>query len=268
MNQAVYKTIVVEERGSVDWVTLNRPESLNALSRLMVRELGAYFQALYYRPECRVVVLRGAGRAFCAGADLKENSDDSAESSVHEALALQVAISDIVRAMRRCPQPIIALVQGAACGGGFSLALASDIRIGAETMKMNAAYTRIGLGGCDIGSSYFLPRLVGVSIAAELLLTGRFIHAERALQVNLVSEIVAEEQLEAAAGPYIDDLLQVSPLGLRLTKQGLNLAIDAPSLEAALALEDRQQVLMLQTGDHREALDAYAAKRAPQYRDK
>ena len=131
MNQAVYKTIVVEERGSVDWVTLNRPESLNALSRLMVRELGAYFQALYYRPECRVVVLRGAGRAFCAGADLKENSDDSAESSVHEALALQVAISDIVRAMRRCPQPIIALVQGAACGGGFSLALASDIRIGA-----------------------------------------------------------------------------------------------------------------------------------------
>jgi enoyl-CoA hydratase/carnithine racemase len=261
------QNIIIEERGPVDWVTLNRPDSLNALSRQMVRELGAYFQGLYTRPERRIVVLKAAGRAFCSGLDIKESPGVPEGMSINESLASQVAIRDIIRAMRQCPQPIIALVQGAACGGGFSLALAADFRIGGESMKMNAAYIRIGLGGCDIGSSYFLPRLVGVSVASELLLTGRFIHAERALRVNLVSEVVADDQLELAALPYIEDMLLATPLSLRMTKQALNMAVDASSLESVLVLEDRQQVLLGQTGDHREAVRAFAEKRRPVFTD-
>ena len=106
--------------------------------------------------------------------------------------------------MRRCPQPIVALVQGAASGGGFALALAADIRIASKSARMNCAFIKLGVGGCDIGSSYFLPRLVGVSVASELILTGRFIGAERALAVGFVSEVVEEGGLEAAAEPYID----------------------------------------------------------------
>ena len=267
MDKHEYQHILVEEKGEVDWLTLNRPEALNAMNMQLVRELSDYFQGLYHRPERRIVVLKAAGRAFCAGLDMAESPGVPQDMPVREPLAHQVAIRDIIRAMRQCPQPVIALVQGAACGGGMSLALASDIRIAGETMKMNAAYIRIGLGGCDIGSSYFLPRLVGVSVASELLLTGRFIHAERALRVNLVSEVVPDQQLEAAAMPYIEEMLGTSPLGLRLTKQALGLAIDAPGLDAALALEDRQQVLLGQTADHREAVQSFVEKRPPNYRD-
>ena len=263
-----YQHIIVEQQGEVDWLTLNRPDALNSLNMEMVRELTSYFQGLYYRHDRRIVVLRGAGRMFCAGLDLGENPGVVKDMPVQQPMGVQVAIRDIIRAMRLCPQPIIALVHGAACGGGFSLALASDIRIAGESMKMNAAYIRIGLGGCDIGSSYFLPRLVGVSVASELLLTGRFIHAERALRVNLVSEVVPDDQLAAAAAPYIEDMLGTSPMGLRMTKQALNVAIDASSLDAVLALEDRQQVLLGQTDDHQEAVQAFKGKRKPVYQDR
>ena len=265
MKQADYKHIIIEEQGQVDWLTLNRPDALNALNMQMVRELTHYFRELNYRHDRRIVVIKAAGRAFSAGLDMSENRGVPKDKSVQDTLFVQEAIRDIVRAMRQCPQPIISLVHGAACGGGFSIAMASDIRIAGESAKMNAAYIRIGLGGCDIGSSYFLPRLVGVSVASELLLTGRFIDADRALRVNLVSEVVADAELPAAAQSYIDDMLGTSPLGLRQTKQALNVAIDASSLDAVLALEDRQQVLIGQTDDHQEAVNAFMEKRSPTY---
>ena len=114
---------------------------------------------------------------------------------------------------------------------------------------MNCAFIKLGLGGCDIGTSYFLPRLVGVSVASELMLTGRFINAERALRVGLVSEVVADDKLEAAVTPYLDEMLTTSPLGLRLTKECLNMSVDVGSLEAAVAMEDRNQILCAQTRD-------------------
>ena len=127
--------------------------------------------------------------------------------------------------MRRCPQPIIALVQGAAAGGGFALALAADIRIATKNARMNCAFIKLGLGGCDIGTSYFLPRLVGVSVASELILTGRFIGADRALAVGLVSELVEDAAaLDAAAEPYVDAMMTASPVGLRLSKECLNMS--------------------------------------------
>lgn len=264
---ADYETILVEKEGQVDWLTLNRPDALNTLSATLVGELEAYFSALCDDPGVRVVVLKANGRAFCAGADLGGGGFDMklTPASVYD---VQKRIGNVYRAMRRCPQPIIALVHGAACGGGFSLALASDIRIAGESAKMNAAYIRAGLSACDMGCSYFLPRLVGTSVASELMLTGRFIHAERALRVNLVSEVVPDERLAEAAQPYIDDMLRTTPMGLRMTKDGINLNVDAQSLEAAMAVEDRQQTLAALSTDFREAQRAFFEKRAPIYEDK
>jgi enoyl-CoA hydratase/carnithine racemase len=169
--------------------------------------------------------------------------------------------------MRACPQPIIALVHGAACGGGLSLALAADVRYAAPNARLNAAYIRVGLGGCDMGAGYLLPRLVGLSNASEFLLSGRFIDAERALRMGLVSEIVAQDRLLDAGLELAQDMLKTAPMGLRLTKDALNAEIDAPSLEAALAIEDRQQVILLETEDHKEAVAAFLDKRAPVFRD-
>ena len=263
-----YKTLIVKKDGAVDRVTLNRPDALNAMNPELVDELQDYFGKLYTDHSVRVVVLKGAGRAFCAGLDLKDrsNRDDSGASGSPQAgLVSQRRISEIVMRMRRCPQPIISLVHGPACGGGFALALASDIRIAGASARMNAAFIRIGLSACDIGVSYFLPRLVGVSLASELMMTGRFIDAARAERVGLVSEVVPDEKLEEAAQPYIDEMLTTSPLGLRLTKECLNMSVDAGSLEAAIAMEDRNQILCAQTKDFREGISAFLGKRAPDY---
>jgi enoyl-CoA hydratase len=167
--------------------------------------------------------------------------------------------------MRRCPQPIVTCINGSAAGGGFALALASDIRIAAPDARMNAAFIRIGLSACDVGVSYFLPRMVGSSVAAEYMLTGRFIDAERAYQLGLVSKIVPTDQLEAEAKSYVDDLLHATPLGLRLTKEALNHAIDAQGLEAVIAMEDRNQILAGRDGDFAEGVAAFFEKRRPVY---
>ena len=260
--------LLVDSRDQVDWVTMNRPAASNAMNQSLIEALLGYFEGLRDNHAVRVVVLKANGRHFCAGADLASGSFDNESRTPHNVWRAQRQISDIYRAMRRCPQPIIALVQGAACGGGFSLALASDIRIAADTAKMNAAFIKIGLTGADMGSSYFLPRLVGTSVASELLMTGRFIHAQRALAVNLVSEVVPESELEAAAQRYIADMLRTSPMGLRLTKEAVNMAVDAGSLDAALAMEDRHQTLLMMTDDSVEAVMSFLEKREPNYRDR
>jgi enoyl-CoA hydratase/carnithine racemase len=261
-----YETITIEKRGQVDWLTLNRPDSLNAISLEMVGELNDYFGRLYNDGSVRIVVMRGAGRAFCAGLDIKQR-DERDENAVPfgGGFGFQGYLADVYIKMRRCPQPIIALVQGAACGGGFAFALASDVRIAGESMKMNAAFIRIGLSSCDMGVSYFLPRLLGVSVASELMLTGRFIHAQRALATGLVSEVVPDDQLEAAAESYVTDMLNASPMGLRMTKEGINMAVDAASLEAAMAIENRNQLMTSKSPNFTEGMRAFLEKRAPVY---
>lgn len=259
--------LLIEARGAVEIATLNRPDRLNALSEGLVDELNAYFGGLADRRDVRVVILRGAGRGFCAGLDIQEDRSSDA-TPVLRTLRTQTAIGNIYRKMRACPQPIIALGHGAACGGGLSLLLASDVRYATPDFRCNAAYIRIGLGGCDMASSYFLPRLVGASLAAEMILTGRFIDAQRALRAGLVSEIVAPDELLGRGLALADEMLATSPYGLRLSKQALNLNIDAQSLDAAMAIEDRQQVILSATEDHREALAAFLEKRAPEYRER
>ncbi|MET0369777.1 MAG: enoyl-CoA hydratase/isomerase family protein [Sphingobium sp.] len=261
-----YQTIHIEKRGPADWLTLNRPDALNAISVEMVGELNDYFGRLYNDGSVRLVVMRGAGRAFCAGLDIKQRDErDERDVPFGGGFGFQGFLADVYIKMRRCPQPIISLIHGAACGGGFAFALASDVRIAGESARMNAAFIKLGLSSCDMGVSYFLPRLLGVSIASELMLTGRFIHAPRALATGLVSEVVPDDRLEAAAQPYVDEMLNASPMGLRMTKEGLNLAVDAASLEAAMAIENRNQLMTSRSPNFAEGMKAFLEKRAPVY---
>lgn len=254
----------IAERDGTLWATLNRPERLNALDPALIDALSGLFTDLYWRQEIRTVVLRGEGPNFCAGLDLK-TVGVGGKMTVSEGLVVQRKVSQIAIAMRRCPQPIVCLIDGAASGGGFALALASDVRIATPTARMNAAFIRIGLSACDVGVSYFLPRMVGSSVAAELMLTGRFLHAARAEALGLVSKIVPADQLQAEAEALVEEMHATTPLGLRLTKEALGFAIDAGGLEAAIAMEDRNQVLAGQGEDIREGVRAFLEKRKPSY---
>jgi enoyl-CoA hydratase len=265
---ARYETLSLRRDGPVIWCTLNRPDALNALSRQLVNDLRAFYAELAEDVATRVVVLRGAGRAFCAGLDLKEGGTGEDDTgSVAGGLRGQRHISELALMMRRLPQVFVACVHGPACGGGFMLALASDLRIAGESARMNAAFIKLGLSGCDVGVSYLLPRLVGASVAAELILTGRFVHAERARELGLVSTVVPDDQLEAEAQRLVDDLLATSPLGLRLSKECLNASLDTGSMEAVVAMEDRNQILCAQTRDFREGIVAFLQKRKPSWKD-
>ena len=262
-----YDTLVIEKEGAIDWVTLNRPESLNSMSRVLMLELQHYFGQLYTNHDTRVVLLTGAGRGFCAGLDLKEDRSDEGGGPV-AGMRTQRRVSEIMMRMRRAPQPIISLINGPASGGGFGLALASDIRIATPQARMNAAFIRIGLSACDVGVSYFLPRLAGGSLASELLLTGDFIDADRALRSGLISDIVEPDELKPRGRAMAESILRNSPIGVRLTKECLTFSVDAPSLESVIAMEDRQQILISQAGDMKEGVAAFQEKRPPEYSDR
>ena len=238
-----YTTISVVREGAVDWLTLNRPERLNAIDATMVRELWDYFDALQSDYSRRVVVMRGAGNGFCAGLDLtwlQNNGANIPMGSTDDGPG--ASLGEIILKMRSCPQIIVALVHGAACGGGFNFALAADIRIAGRSARMNVAFIKLGLSGCELGTSYFLPRMLGSSVAAELMMTGRFIHADRALATGLVSEIVDDEDLEGAARALIVDLLAASPMGLRKTKEVMAHASEIEDLKTVIALEEHVQM--------------------------
>lgn len=262
-NCSDYETICIERRGAADWLTLNRPERLNALNQQMVDELHDYLARAAKDVAVRVIVMRGAGRAFCAGFDIQEATIGGLTEPM-EKIVHQRRYSGLIKAMIGCPQPIVALVQGAATGGGFSLALAADVRIAGHSARMNAAYIRVGFSGADMGSSYLLPRLVGLSTASELLLTGRFVDADRALRIGLVSEVVTDDSLESAGQALVDDMLATSPFGLMVTKEALKANIDN-NLDAAIALEDRHQILCSYGRDVEEGIRAFNEKRQPRF---
>ena len=263
-----YETLELRREGAVTWCTLNRPDALNAMNPQLVTDFRDFLTDLASDTTTRVVVLRGAGRAFCAGLDLKAGTGGEANGgTVSDGLRGQHRIAEISLMMRRLPQVFVACVHGPACGGGFMLALASDIRIAGESARMNAAFIRIGLSGCDVGVSYLLPRLVGSSVAAELILTGRFIGAERARELGLVSSVVPDDALEAEAQTLVDDLLATSPLGLRLSKECLNASLDMNSMDAVVSMEDRNQILCARTDDFKEGIRAFLQKRPPAYKD-
>ncbi len=210
-------------------------------------------------------MLRGAGRAFCAGLDMKAEGGTPLFAGSDAMMRSQREFSGLVMRMRRCPQPVIGLLHGHAAGGGFSIVLGCDVRIAAAGTKMNCAFIQIGLPGWETGASCHLPRLVGTSVAAELLYTGRFIDAERARRVGLVSEVVPADQLEAAGRALAEDMIATAPPGLRLSKECFWAAVDGNGLPSVVAMEDRDQVPTMANGDLAEGIQAFLEKRKPNY---
>ncbi len=260
-----YQTIDVRQDGAVDWLTLNRPERLNTLTARMVDELCDYFEGLKRDYGVRIVVMRGAGKAFCAGLDIKEHQTGRRMDEGRGALRPGPHLFDIVKLMRDCPQPIVALLHGPVCGGGMGMALAADIRIAGESMRMNDAFVALGRSGCELGVSYFLPRIVGLGVATELMYTGAFIGAARAREVGLVNKVAPDTAMEEAAREYLDAMLRTAPLGLRMTKQTLNTALRVNDLLAVIDLERQAQMICGAGPDFDEAMNAFLEKRAPRY---
>lgn len=260
-----YTTLTLERPADgVALVTLNRPERLNAITFTMFEEWRVLCEQVGADDSIRVLVVTGAGRAFCAGLDLADAAT-LADMTVPEMMRGQESWADATAGFHRLAKPVIAAVNGAAAGAGFSLALAADIRLAAPEARFNAAFVRIGLSGGDCGSSYFLPRLIGLARASEILLTGRFVDAAEAAAIGLVTAVVpAGELLEAAFG-LAEQIVANSPLGVALTKAVLAVNADAPSLAAALELENRNQVLVTRGADMAEALTAFREKRAPRF---
>jgi enoyl-CoA hydratase len=249
-------------------LTLNRPESLNAMTSEMVELLHNRLDEIAVNRNVRVVVLTGAGRGFCAGLDLGGYGTAPGyewNGAVEKGLAVQKHIASLIPHLRSLPQPVIAAVNGPASGGGFALVLGSDIRLAASSARFNAAFIRIGLSACDIGTSWLLPRLVGAARAQELMLTGRLFDASEALNMGLVTSVMAEGDLLDAAYAKAQEVMLNTPLGVALTKEGMWSALEIPGLQAAIDMENRQQIMASFSDDARETRRARLEKRPPNY---
>jgi enoyl-CoA hydratase len=257
-------TVTIDKvRKEIALVTLDRPDRLNAMSHELVADLHGALDEVGADRDCRVAILTGAGRGFCAGLDLKgAGAPAEAEGLGRAAAGLtgQQHIARLVPKLRALRQPVIA------AGGGLALALASDIRIAAASARFNVAFVRIGLSGCDIGVSWLLPRLVGFSRAAELMLTGRIIDADEADRIGLVLKVVPDGQVVDAALETADLIARNSPFGVWMTKEVMWSNLEVGSLQAGIDLENRTQILTSFTDDMREAMTAFLQKRDPEFR--
>lgn len=259
-----YEHLIIDKRGAADWVTLNRPAQLNTLNPRLLRELNDYFAGLERDYAVRVVVLRGAGRMFCAGLDIKASSGATIGTDADAMLRNQREFSGLVMRMRRCPQPIIGLLHGHAAGGGFSIALGCDVRIAAEGTKMNCAFIKIGLSGCEMGASYHLPRLVGTSVAAELLYTGRFMSAEEGERWGFFNRLVTPESLQLEALALARAIADGPTVAHGVTKACLH-AEWAMSIDAAIEHEAQAQAVCMTTNDFERAYRAFVKREVPRF---
>jgi len=246
-------------------LTMNRPAKLNALGAAMVDEMRSALSELGSSKHVRAIVLTGAGRGFCAGADLTgpDYGGNPAVDDVSAMYVLQEKLASLHHEIHTVRPPVIAAVNGVAVGGGLSLSLASDIRLAAPSAQFGAIFITVGISACDMGTSYFLPRLVGASRAAELMLTGRIFEAAEANEIGLVHEIVEQDALVDRAVEIGLTIARNSPMAVWMTKQTLWQNLDAPSLQHAMGLENRTQIMCSQTGDTLEAMAAFAKKRRP-----
>jgi enoyl-CoA hydratase len=256
---------VDEPRPGIALVTLHRPERLNALTWPMIEELHRTLEALAARRELRVVVLTGAGRGFCSGLDVGGDDAVGSVDGVVEVYDRQELVASLATRLRDLPQPVVAAVNGPAAGGGVARALASDVRVCARSARFNAAFVRIGLSACDVGVSYLLPRIVGLGVASELMLTGRLVDADEALRIGLANHVVDDDDVLERALELAAEIARNSPFGVRMTKQVLARNVDAQSLESALELENRTQVVATRTQDMPEALAAFRERREPRF---
>jgi enoyl-CoA hydratase/carnithine racemase len=245
-------------------ITLNRPERLNALTFQVYEELRDAFRALDTEPGVRAVLLTGAGRGFCSGGDVADIIGRLFERDPAGLLAFTRLTCDLILAIRRCRRPVIAALNGTTAGAGAVIAAACDIRIAAETAKIAFLFVRVGLSGADMGAAWLLPRLVGLSHATELLMTGDFITAARAQEIGLYNKVVPANELLPAARSVAEQLAQGPSAALAVTKDALNREASM-DLETALAFEAEAQAELMRHPNFRESYDAFVAKRAPRF---
>jgi len=235
-------------KANIGYLTLDRAATYNAFDHSMVESFETLLRDLRYDEETRVIILDGGdAKGFCAGLDTKFYAPQIFKMTPMAAYNAQVRMSRLFLGMRQIPQPIIACVHGAAAGIGFSLAMAADLRILAQDARFSAAYINIGLGGADMASSYFLPRLIGAGRAYEYLLTGNWMDAATALDLGFASRVVEREEMIKTAETLAKTMVDKNPMGIRMTKEAINCNLDCPGLEAALNMEDRNQIMMSYT---------------------
>ena len=273
-------TVVAELEPGIHSITLNRPHRRNALSQGLLVELHGVFDELTSDPAARVIVLQGEGAAWCAGADMKGGEDTEESLAGHplgrlfsrtqglttRSFMAQELMAGLFEKIHRMRIPVIAAIDGPAHGGGFALALACDIRVASPLATFGAVFIKRGVSSCDMGTSYLLPRFVGASRSAELLLTGRVFDAAEADKIGLLLDVGPSEHLLERAMKTAREIASNPPLAVWMTKETMWQTIDAPSFRHALDMENRTQIMCTTTGELSEAFAAFVEKREPSWK--
>ncbi len=253
-----------DPEAAVARITLNRPERLNALTFEVYDELRNTFRALDTEPGVRVIVITGAGRAFCSGGDVEDIIGPLFERDAGGLLEFTRMTCDLILAMRRCRRPIVGALNGTVAGAGAVIATACDVRIAAESAKIAYLFTKVGLSGADMGASWLLPRIVGLGRATELLMTGDFMSAAEAHRVGLYNRVVPDGEALPEALAFAGTLAAGPSYALAVTKRALDEEAHM-TLEAALEAEAMAQAVCMENPNFREAYEAFVAKRPPRF---
>ncbi|MFN2570031.1 MAG: enoyl-CoA hydratase family protein [Gemmatimonadales bacterium] len=254
----------LDSKTAVATITLNRPERLNALTFAAYKELRDRFRALDTESGVRAIVITGAGRAFCSGGDVEDIIGALLGRDLKALHEFTQLTCDLILAMRRCRRPIIGALNGTVAGAGAVIAAACDIRIAAESAKIAFLFTKVGLSGADMGAAWLLPRIVGSGRAAEMLLTGDFVDAQRAYEIGLYHRVVPQAQVLAEARTMAEKLARGPSEALGVTKQALEVEATL-DFDAALAYEAEVQARLMEGANFREAHEAFRAKREPRF---
>jgi enoyl-CoA hydratase/carnithine racemase len=255
--------VVFDAKDNIGTITLNRPDKLNAVNNAMLARLTEIFEAMQEETDVRVLILTGAGRGFCAGADVARLAAQAEGAASAAPWRPPVEDRDVCLLMRACDKPIIGAINGAAVGWGLGLALATDIRVASDQARFGAYWTRRGLMG-DGGGTYFLPRMIGTARAAEMMFTGGMCDAAEAERMGLVNWVVAHEDLMAASMELARRIADMPPLALALDKRALYRATEV-TLREAMLYEHAYQMHLRNTEDFREGVRAFQEKRDPKF---
>lgn len=258
------QSFLYEVREGVGYLTLNRPERLNALTFEVYRELTETFEALQCERQVRAVVITGAGRAFSSGGDVRDIIGELQGRDSAGLLEFTRMTCQLVRSIRALRKPVIASLNGTTAGAGACIALAADVRIASETARIAFLFVRVGLSGADMGAAHLLPRFVGLAKATELLYTGDFITAQEAARIGLYNRVVAAAELEAVTRELAEKLARGPAFALAMTKEMLDREMDI-SLDTALEWEAQAQAICMQHPDYKEAYEAFTEKREPKF---
>lgn len=271
--------LTIERHGATEVLTLDRPDALNSLSPGLLESLPEALRSAGADRTCRAIVITGRGdRAFCAGIDVKSVAARDAANAADNGSGAQrldpiaagfenlhLVLSGIVRTIHTLPIPVISAVNGHAIGAGFAIAAASDLRIGSANATFADGFVKRGISGCEMGLSYFLPKIVGPAMAFDLMMTGRRVDADAARDMGLISEVVEPDQLVERALATAASLAENAPMAISMTKEVMWANLHAASLDHALALESRTQVMTRNTADAAEARNSFLEKRAPNF---